>query len=314
MATAAALLALLAVVLAWPLPIALSAARWPAHAPGAALLLWQAVALAGGLSMIGALLTFGLAPFGAHPVAAVGGFADALVDGTLPAGTTFPQMFALSGAGLLGAHLLLNLALTIVRTRRQQLRHLQLVQLLSTPLPDQPGVRLLDHEAPIAYCLPATPRSVTVLSAGLLSVLDEAQVRAVVAHEQAHVDQRHHLVLVAFEAWRSALPWFPIATRALDSVGLLVEMLADDAARRTTTAATLASAIRVIGSAGTTDGSASSGDPTGPAVDPDSIERRGARLTTGFHPLAQPARAAVVVAAGALVVGPTLLLVTSSLY
>ncbi len=314
MTTAAALLALLAVLLAWPVPIALGAARWPARAPGAALLLWQAVALAGGLSMIGALLTFGLAPFGTHPMAALGGFFDALVDGSLPAGTTFPRMFALSGALLLGTHLVLNLVLTVVRTRQQRLRHLQLLRLLSTPVPDRPDVRLLDHEAPIAYCLPAAPRSVTVLSAGLLDVLDEAQVRAVVAHEQAHVDQRHHLVVVAFEAWRSSLPWFPIATRALDAVGLLVEMLADDAARRTNDEATLAAAIATVGSAGTTDGTAPAGQDGALAVDPASIARRGSRLGDGFTPMGRTVQAGVVAAAVALIAVPTVLLVAPPLY
>ena len=57
-------LAVFALALAWPVPILLSHAKWPTRAPATALVLWQAVALAGGLSMLGALLTFGLAPFG----------------------------------------------------------------------------------------------------------------------------------------------------------------------------------------------------------------------------------------------------------
>lgn len=311
MLTAAVLLAALAVVLAWPVPIALAAARWPARAPGTALLLWQAIALAGGLSMIGALATFGLVPFGSHPFAAVAEFGRSLVDGRLPADADFAQMFALSGALLLGAHLVLNLALTIVRTRRQRRRHLQLVELLSAPVPEQPGVRLLDHDAPIAYCLPATPRSVTVLSAGLLEVLDHAQVEAVVAHEQAHVDQRHHLVVVAFEAWRTALPWFPIATRASGAVGLLVEMLADDVARRTNPEGTLAEAIRAVGSAGEPDRDGQV-DPGTPAADPASIERRVDRLGAGFRPLGAAARLAISAAAVVLVVGPALALAPSA--
>ena len=57
-------LAAFALALAWPVPILFSHAKWPTRAPATALVLWQAVALAGGLSMLGALLTFGLAPFG----------------------------------------------------------------------------------------------------------------------------------------------------------------------------------------------------------------------------------------------------------
>jgi hypothetical protein len=89
-----------------------------------------------------------------------------------------------------------------------------------------------------------------VLSRGLLSLLDTRQVRAVVAHEEAHLAQRHHIVLVAFKSWHSALPWFPIANRAENAVALLVEMLADDQARRAVDDHTLAAAIVLVGSAG----------------------------------------------------------------
>ncbi|HEV7167054.1 MAG TPA: M56 family peptidase, partial [Micrococcaceae bacterium] len=54
----------LAVALAWPVPVALSRARWTARSPFDAVLLWQALALAGGLSMIGAMLVFGMVPLG----------------------------------------------------------------------------------------------------------------------------------------------------------------------------------------------------------------------------------------------------------
>ena len=57
-------LAVLAIALAWPAPVLLSRAQWPARSPFTAMLLWQAIALAGGLSMIGAMLVYGLEPIG----------------------------------------------------------------------------------------------------------------------------------------------------------------------------------------------------------------------------------------------------------
>ena len=42
-----------AVVLAGPVPLALARAAWPARSPRAALVLWQAVGLGGGLAKIG---------------------------------------------------------------------------------------------------------------------------------------------------------------------------------------------------------------------------------------------------------------------
>jgi Zn-dependent protease with chaperone function len=309
MLTASVLLALLAIVLAWPAPIALAAARWPGRAPGVALLLWQAIALAGGLSMIGALLSYGLIPFGDHLAAALLSFGHSLASGALPPGADFFEMFALAGAVLLGLHLLLNLLLTTVRTAKQRRRHLQLVQLLSAPMPERPGMRLIDYAAPVAYCLPGSSRSITVLSAGLLGLLDERQLQAVIAHERAHITQRHHVVLLAFRAWRSSLPWFPIATRALDAVGLLVEMLADDGARHVVPDVVLAQAVELVAAA---DGAADVPAPASgevPAADARSVAKRVSRLQADAAPLARAVRVAIGAAAVALVAVPTALLV-----
>jgi len=307
----ATLLAALAVALAWPVPIALARASWAASAPGVALLLWQAIALAGGLSMIGALLTYGLIPFGGHLVSALVGLFSAISNGSLPHGTNFFEMFALSGAVLLGVHLLLNLALTLVRAGRQRSRHRQLVGLLSAPMPERPGMRILDYAAPVAYCLPGASRSVTVLSAGLIDLLDDDQLMAVIAHERAHLSQRHHVVLLAFRAWRSALPWFPIASLAQDAVGLLVEMLADDTARHAVRDDVLAAAVALVASAddGQQEHSPVARRDGVPAANAASIARRVQRLANGARPLALPARIAAGAGAIALVAVPTILLV-----
>ncbi|MCU1581620.1 MAG: hypothetical protein JWO01_1008 [Microbacteriaceae bacterium] len=310
-------LAALAVALAWPVPILLARARWPARAPGTALLAWQAIALAGGLSMIGALLSYGLVPFGANLAEGIIAFPGWMVMGRLPNGTDFLQMFALSGAILLGIHLLLTLGLTFARAERSRRRHGELVQLLSAPMPERPGTRLIDHEAPVAYCLPGTTRSITVLSAGLIELLDDDQLRAVISHEMAHVAQRHHLVLLAFRAWRGSLPWFPIATRALDAVTVLVEMLADDRARREVSADTLARSIALVASASgdrvpgdRVSAVMATSDPAANALaaDGDSAGRRIARLVAAQPPLSLRGRALVLLCGIALLAVPTALL------
>ncbi|GGD28315.1 integral membrane protein [Microbacterium faecale] len=220
---AAVALALVAVVLAWPVPIVLSGAAWPARAPARALLLWQVVALAGGLSMVGALWLLGDAFFPAHPwLAGIPAFALAL-------------------------YLVGHLVVTIVQFERQRRRHLQLLLLLSQPDPTRKRTLLLDDSAPVAYCLPRGIGSVTVLSKGLLDTLSEDELDAVIAHERAHVEQRHEVLLVSFRAWRQALPWFPIAASAESEVEALVEMLADDHARRTQPDGVLARAILQVG-------------------------------------------------------------------
>lgn len=308
MILAAALLALLAVLLAWPVPLAVARSAWPDRAPGTALLLWQAIALGGVLSLLGSLLVAGLAPYGDHLVAALRTLGSDIAAGVLPPGTTYASMLALAAGVLLGAHLVVNLVFTIVRTERQRARHRSLLLLLSAPMPETPRTRLLDAAAPIAYCLPGTARSLTVLSAGLLDLLSPQEVQGVVEHERAHLQQHHALVLVAFRAWRIALPWFPVASRAQHAVGLLTEMLADDQARRRVPDPVLAQAITAVASG--TGG----GEPLddAPAADPESVERRVRRLV---HPAPAPpaVRVLVPLASVALVVVPPVLLALPAL-
>jgi len=217
---------LIAVGLAWPVPVALARATWPTRAPVMALLLWQGIGLAGGLSMIGALALTGYAVLPAHAFA------------------------ALIPAGVFTVYLLAHLAATTVQVTAQRHRHLALLELLTSPHPTRARTRVLDDAVPVAYCLPRGAQSVTVLSQGLLDRLDPDELVAVIAHERAHVEQRHDLLLLAFRAWRSALPWFPIAARAEVEVAALVEMLADDHARREVHDEVLARAILQVGAGG----------------------------------------------------------------
>ena len=295
-------LAALAALLAVPVPLLLGRARWPLRSPAVALLLWQSIAVAGGLSMLGALLVFGLAPFGDSLIAGTLGLAAYFAGHQPPGPIEAWHLFALWGAVLLGLHLGLTLVLTVVRSERQRRRHAQLITLLSSPL--STSTRLIDTPAPVAYCLPGPFSSVTVFSAGLVRLLDEPQLQAVIAHEKAHVAQRHDVVLVAFRAWHAALPWFPIASRAQREVGLLIEMLADDRARTTVADDVLATAITLVGGA-------SAADTAAEASRPSDIQQRVARLA--LSPLSLPVEALVVGAAAALLGVPTALLLLPAL-
>jgi Zn-dependent protease with chaperone function len=238
-------LAVLAIALAWPLPLLLAAARWPSEAPGTALLLWQAIAIAGGLSMIGALLCAGLAPLGDDLVRAAIALPGALAARGVDA-IGIPGLVALIAAAALAAYLIAHLVRTVVLANRQRRRHRDLLALLTSPHPTRDQTRVLDDAAPIAYCLPTGFGSTTVLSRGLLEILDADELAGVVAHERAHLDERHDIVRLAFRAWRSALPWFPIAAVADEQIARLVEYLADDRARAMVDRAALARAIRLV--------------------------------------------------------------------
>jgi Zn-dependent protease with chaperone function len=307
----ALVLAAIAVALAWPVPLILAHARWPSAAPVLALALWQSIALAGGISMIGSLLLFGLQPFGNDLWSRIRDAMSHVFSGPLPSSATLLTTFALSAAVLLTVHLVLNLALTSARSRRQRHRHRELLSLLSSPLPDVPRTRVIDHPAPAAYCLPGA-RSVTVLSEGMIELLTDDQLETVIAHERAHLRQKHHLLLDAFRSWKRALPWFPIATRAQDAVALLVEMLADDTARRLASGRVLAEAIELVDSTG------SSGAVLGAPRDPRTPEQRRSAITARVERLVEPPRAVspavrmlVMVATAALVIVPPALVLSS---
>ena len=309
MLLASALLAALAILLAWPVPILLGRARWPLRAPASALLLWQSIALTGGLSMIGALLTFGLQPYGSDFVRAARGFVMAVANDEVLPGRDAVFLLAVGAAILLGVHLVLNLVLTIVSTERQRRRHRQLVILLGSPDPLRPHTQLLDNAAPIAYCLPGA-RSITVFSAGLIDLLSPPELSAVIAHERAHVTQRHDILLVAFRAWHLSLPWFPIAYRAEREVGVLVEMLADDRARRAVPDKTLASALALVAGARPDADDVLVERSVLPVATPQQTRNRVSRLLNPGAPLNWPSRVAILCLAIGLLAWPTTLLFT----
>lgn len=338
------ILALLAILLAWPVPVALSRAQWPARSPFTAMVLWQSIALAGGLSMIGAMLVYGLSPLGDSLLGAVRRAVTIALGNESPDELHFWHLFALSAAALLSVHLVFTLLLTYARIVGQRRRHRELLSLLSSPSGALERTWVINHPAPVAYCLPGGSRSVTVLSDGLVDALAPEELDAVVGHERAHLTQRHHLLLWAFEAWRSALPWLPTTRLARQAVNTLVEMLADDVARRTVPDEVLVRAIALVAVGGATDpGSTGRATAAGthdgghsPAgVDPPSVSHayaapdagltgafdtegvdiagRLSRLLTPRPPLGPGMTAAVLAASLLLIAAPTVLLLVPSL-
>jgi Zn-dependent protease with chaperone function len=135
------------------------------------------------------------------------------------------------------------------QTRRR--RHRAAVDLLgqvdeSLPLP---GLRVVAEQLPIAYCLPGVRGSRVVLSQGTLAALSKAEVTAVLEHESAHVRARHDLVLDTFTALHRAFPYAVRSEIPAQQCRLLVEMLADDAARRRTGPLPLARALVALAGA-----------------------------------------------------------------
>ena len=96
---------------------------------------------------------------------------------------------------------------------RDRRRHRALLSLLAHGDPKVPGALVVDYPAAAAYCVPGL-RSRIVISAGALDLLDQAELAAVLAHERAHLRERHDLVLLPFTALARAFPWSVLVQRA----------------------------------------------------------------------------------------------------
>ncbi|MEE2034376.1 M56 family metallopeptidase [Rhodococcus chondri] len=264
-ATSALVFGILALLLAGPVPGLLARASWPYRSPRAALVLWQAIALAAVLSAFSSGLAIAsrlLVP-GADGRPTTSPLREIEVLG-LPLWLTYIIVFTLTV--LIGARLIFSMLRVGVRTRRRRSRHRMLVDLLDrrdsgAALRRHPHVRILDSADPIAYCLPGLRQRV-VLSEGTLDNLTDDELRAILRHEHSHLRARHDLVLEAFTAVYEAFPRWVRSGSALGSVKLLVEMLADDSAVRVTGPNPLARALVACAGAHTPKGALAVGGPS----------------------------------------------------
>ena len=311
----AALLAVVAIGSAFGAS-ALVQARWPRRSPAAAILLWQALGLASGLAAVGTLI--GLA----MPASTLGVVRSLLRAGALiRAGDLFRLggMFgAASGIPVTvvafrltclagGLALLASLCWVLVAASAAALharrRQRALLTLLAHGDPKVPGALVVDYPTAAAYCLPGL-RSQIVVSVGTLELLGRGELAAVLAHERAHLRERHDLVLLPFTALRRAFPKSATCSDAHRAVALLIEMLADDHALRASLPRELVSALVRFGTAGACPA------PAGAlAAGEGEVAARVARLMQPVRPLPTATVLAICLAAALLVAAPITLLI-----
>lgn len=113
------------------------------------------------------------------------------------------------------------------------------------------GYRVLvtDDPNPFALALPRRCGGI-VLSTGALALLTHEETEAVLAHEHAHLHQRHHLITAIVQNLTLPLRWVPLLAAAADSLGLYQEIAADDAVRHRLGTPALASALLTLGQNG----------------------------------------------------------------
>ncbi len=240
----AALLGALAALASEPVPVLLAQAGWPRRSPRRGLAAWIALGTLGWLATAATLLALGTAERGGHLVANLWVCGLDLAAGRNPLGVTG---WICTGAGLaLLAWQTAFLAVGLLARARRRRAHRAVVDLVGTH-DAALGAVVLDDPRPLAYHLPGLGDHRLVLTRGTLGITEEEELRAVMAHERAHLSGRHDLLIQWFLAWRRCYPGVLGPGIGLRMVTMLTEMVADDAAVRSVGPATTLAAIHRMG-------------------------------------------------------------------
>jgi Zn-dependent protease with chaperone function len=277
------LLGLIGLALALPVPAVLARTSWPLLVPRAGIVLWQSFALAAVLAISGAALSTALW----------------LVTHDELTWWRVALHLAIMGIGVLVWARFWWAAWTVYRetqARRRRQRHL--VDLLGEADGMAPALRILQEQTPIAYCVPGIGSPRIVVSQGTIATLSADEYAAVLEHERAHVRRRHDLVLEAFTVLHRAFPRVLRTDAPLVQSQIMVELLADDVARRSFGEAPVAGALVALAGAPTPAGALGVGGAA--SVRMSRLQRPDPR-----HPLASVAAYTI---SAVVLIAPTVLL------
>jgi Zn-dependent protease with chaperone function len=280
-------------------PGALARARWSDGAPRLAIAAW--FALTG--SAVASVLAGGLALMvpTVRVSADLAGLLAACVM-ALRSQYAHPGGAALTGAGAVLALAVLAritwcTARALAQAAGERRRHRLRLSLVGRPDP-RLGAVIVRHHEPAAYCLPGNGSRI-VVTTGAIGALDEGQLRAVLAHERAHLRGRHHLLVNLAGALNAAFPRVPAFRIAREQVTRLAELRADDAASAAAHRLTVAGALLNLGAGVPAAALGASGTA-------DAARVR--RLIDGPAAISRTRAAAVTSAVAAVVLVPLLLL------
>ncbi len=259
-AAVAALLLVYAVVMAAASSRWLPRASWPLRAPRTGIAAWQAAVLSVATSTVaaGLVLAVPCIRLSADPAVLRACLSLIREQYATPQGAAGGIAGGMLALGVLG-RITWSTAMVAVDARRRRASHDDALALIARPAPIS-GVRIIDDDQPAVYCVPGRRR--IVLTTGALRRLDSRQLDAVLAHERAHLSERHHLVLTFAAALRGAFPAIRVFAVAAGQVSHLVEVAADDAAVRREHRLTLAGALLAVASAGVPAGALGAGGTT----------------------------------------------------
>nr|WP_206438968.1 M56 family metallopeptidase [Streptomyces scabichelini] len=275
-------------------------ARWPHRLPAIAVLTWQGLSLTFVMATALALYHLALADHHVHDgligLLSACGLAPHMSPGEATSGGLTPADTAVLPASVAVVLLPMGwLVCTAWSARRQRRRHADMLTMIGVQAPEY-GATVVEYAVPAVYCLPGR-RCRIVVTRGALEALTDAQVRAVVEHEKAHIRGRHHLLHVATRAFARAFPGLPLARHAAEQTALLLEMIADDKALRFHSRDALATALCEVAAGRAPQPALGAGGPgtlirlhriLTPEAKPHAATRLGlavASVTTPFLPL-----------------------------
>jgi Zn-dependent protease with chaperone function len=230
---------------------------WPLQAPRAGIAAWLAGALsvAGAWAGAGLILAVPCAQFSTDPAMMRACLSVLRAQYASPAGAAAGAGGAVIVVAVLG-RVAWSYGSAVAAARRCRARHDDALAVLARPGPAA-DVMIINNDQPAVYCIPGRRR--IVLTSGALSCLDDGQLDAVLAHERAHMLERHHLVLRLAAALESAFPAVRFFGVAAQQIAYLVEVAADDAAVRRAPRLTVAAALLAVAAAGVPAGALGAG-------------------------------------------------------
>lgn len=192
------------------------------------------------LTTIAAVIVAWAAAFAIIAVAAVRGLADSTAvviclellgvgERTATPGPAW-LVAMIVGGSTVAALLTASVVRSVLSLRSRSREHAEAARLLGRPT-DRPDVVVVEADRPAAYCVAGRPNAIVVTSAAM-KTLTPAQLAAVLAHEDAHIDGGHHHVLMVLRALAASLSRLPLFTVGAAAVADLLEMCADDSAVR----------------------------------------------------------------------------------
>jgi Zn-dependent protease with chaperone function len=240
-------LALYAIALSVAVPPLLLRANWVDRAPRLAIATWQALTVA----VVGSLALSGLSF--AIPIAGLGG--KGILEVLQACAMALQQQYStpigaavgIGGALLAGTVItrcFWGLASTGARMSRERNAHRRVLDMVGRPDIDR-DIVVLDSAEAAVYCMPGIHRRTVVTTAALHALTDE-ELTAVLAHERAHLAERHDLALAFSVALSQAFHGLPPFRLAARENARLIELRADDVAAARTHRLTVAAALLAV--------------------------------------------------------------------